>query len=69
LKSCGNISKIIITPPHDSIGINCVSLPTAGILTGVSLNGANRVLKKAISLRDISDDASEYIQKLKTRFF
>jgi len=42
------------TPSHDSIETNYVSFPTTGILTGVSLNNANTVFGKAVSLRNIS---------------
>jgi len=40
-----------------------VCLPAASLLTGVSLTKANKVVGKALSLRSISDEASEYIQK------
>jgi hypothetical protein len=51
------------TPSHDFLEINCASIPIVGLLTGVSLNKTNAVIGKALSLRDISDEASEYIKK------
>jgi len=50
-------------PSHDSIEISNVGPSVAGLFTAFSLVETKAVSKKATSLRNISDEASEYIQK------
>jgi len=51
------------TPSHNFMQLNCISFPMTGLLTGVSLNKTDTVTRKVLSLRNISDEASEYIRK------
>ena len=50
------------TPSHSFINLPIVANAISGI-SGIPLNKGNKVAKKAVSLRNISDEASEYIQK------
>jgi len=51
------------TPSHGFTGINCACIPVTGLITDALLIKARTVTGKAASLRDISDDASEFIKK------
>jgi len=51
------------TPSHGFMELNCACFPMAGLLTGVSLIKTDTVARKVLSLRNISDEASEYIKK------
>jgi transcriptional regulator with XRE-family HTH domain len=51
------------TPSHGFIGLPIVTNAIAGVSNGIPLTKGNKVAIKAVSLRNISDEASEYIKK------
>jgi hypothetical protein len=50
-------------PLHGFVGLPIATGVIVSGITGVPLNNGNKVAKKAVSLRKISDEATEYIQK------
>jgi hypothetical protein len=51
------------TPPNGFIGLPILAHSVVGNISGFPLNKGNKIAKRAVSLRNISDEASEYIQK------